>query len=201
MSRSAMVSAAARPTMTAAGAREAHELIQQMAQGQRAGLEGLYDRYGQLVFNVAVRILQNPTDAEEVVQEVFLQAWRDARRYDEARGTPWAWLVMLARARAIDAVRSIGRFQRWVAPGVASDIPDPDPPGAELLAQRQLVTGALQHLSAAQRELLELAYYQGLTQSEIAARTGVPLGTVKTRIRTALERLRDALVPKAPTAP
>jgi RNA polymerase sigma-70 factor (ECF subfamily) len=186
--------------MTVPGAHEASELIRRMAQGQRTALEDLYDRYAQLVFNVAVRIVQNHADAEEVVQEVFWQAWRQASRYEPVRGAPWAWLVMLARARAIDALRSVGSHRRHVELGVSLEVADPVAPRAEQLAEqlaeRQLVTDALEGLSAAQRELLELAYYEGLTQSEIATRTGISLGTVKTRLRTGMGRLRDALLAK-----
>jgi RNA polymerase sigma-70 factor, ECF subfamily len=187
--------------MTAPGAREASELIRRMAQGHGAALEDLYDRYAQLVFNVAVRIVQNPADAEEVVQEVFWQAWRQAGRYEPVRGAPWAWLVMLARTRAIDALRARGPHRRRVELGVSLEVADPVAARAEQLAERQLVTKALEGLSPTQREFLELAYYDGLTQTEIAARTGVPLGTVKTRLRAGIGRLRDALLAKGSAVP
>ena len=199
--RPGLAGAAPPMVMTAPGAHEASELIRRMAQGQRAALEDLYDRYAQLIFNVAVRIVQNHADAEEVVQEVFWQAWRQAGRYEAARGAPWTWLVMLARTRAIDALRSMSPHRRRVEPGVSREVADPEVPRAETLAERQLVTDALEGLSTTQRELLELAYWEGLTQTEIAARTGVPLGTVKTRLRAGMGRLRDALLAKRSAVP
>jgi RNA polymerase sigma-70 factor (ECF subfamily) len=166
------------------------ELVARMASGERAAVEQLYDRYAALVYTLARRILGRPADAEEVTQEVFLQAWRDAGRFDSARGTPRTWLVTLARARAIDALRAANRGVRRAEVALAWDAPDPQPNGAEGIGDRQIVIGAISRLSAQQREVLELAYYQGMTQTEIAARTGLPLGTVKTRVRSALERLR-----------
>jgi RNA polymerase sigma-70 factor (ECF subfamily) len=164
-----------------------------MAQGQRSALDRFYDRYVQLVYNLVLRIVRNRADADEVVQEVFLQAWRSAGRYDPSRGTPEAWLITLARTRAIDALRAGRRAGGSLEAGTRCDVVDPEPGRAARLAEREGVTGALGALSPAQRELLELAYYQGLTQTEIAVHTGLPLGTVKTRMRTGLERLRDAL--------
>jgi RNA polymerase sigma-70 factor (ECF subfamily) len=168
-------------------------LINEMARGQLAALEQFYDHYVQLVYNLVVRIVRNRADADEVVQEVFLQTWREASRYDPSRGTPEAWVVMLARSRAIDALRSARRRGERVETRLTRDIADPTPADASQLANRRSMTGALGELATAQRELLELAYYEGLTQTEIAARTGLPLGTVKTRIRSGLERLRQAL--------
>ena len=168
-------------------------LIREMAEGQRAALERFYDRYIQLVYNLILRIVRNSADADEVVQEVFLQAWRDAGRYDPTRGTPEAWLVTLARTRAIDALRAARRAGKHVEVSSTHEIADPAPASAARLPERHGVSGALGALSPAQRELLEMAYYEGLTQTEIAARTGVPLGTVKTRMRTGLDRLRAAL--------
>jgi RNA polymerase sigma-70 factor (ECF subfamily) len=167
-------------------------LISDMAQGQRAALERFYDRYIQLVYNLVLRIVRNRADADEVVQEVFLQAWRHAGRYDPTRGTPEAWLVTLARARAIDALRA-ARRRGPVDAGNGHEIAAPEPGRTAQLPERHGVTGALGELASVQRELLELAYYDGLTQTEIAARTGLPLGTVKSRIRAGLERLRETL--------
>src|SRR5262245_38353992 len=168
-------------------------LLTEMARGQLAALEQFYDRYAQLVYNLVLRVVRNRADGDEVVQEVFLQTWRDASRYDPSRGTPEAWVVTLARSRAIDALRAARRRGERIGTRLTRDIADPTPTEASQVADRRSMTGALGELSPAQRELLELAYYEGLTQTEIATRTGLPLGTVKTRIRTGLERLREAL--------
>ena len=167
---------------------DAAELIGRMARGDRSGLEGLYDRYARLVFNLVVRIVRSRSDAEEVLQEVFLQAWRSAARFDPSRGSPEAWLVMMARSRAIDAVRAARRRPEAEPPAhTLGAVPDQ----AGALDARTLTTKALQDLPLAQREVLELAFYGGLSQSEIATRTGAPLGTVKSRTRMALEQLRQ----------
>jgi RNA polymerase sigma-70 factor (ECF subfamily) len=182
---------------------EARELFEQMAYGHRPALERLYDRHAHLVFALALRVLRNQADAEEVVQEVFLQVWREAARYDPARGTPQAWLVMLARTRAIDklrAARRLGQHRRETAFMEETVVESPRSTDDQV-ADRQLVLGVLSGLSPAHRQVLELAYYEGLTQTEIAARTGLPLGTVKTRIRMGLEHLRAALHEKRAAAP
>ena len=101
---------------------DAAELIGRMVRGDRSGLEGLYDRYAQLLFNLVIRVVRNRSDAEEVLQEVFLQAWRSASRYDPSRGSPEAWLIMMARSRAIDAVRAARR---------TPDRPDAEPPAGD----------------------------------------------------------------------
>jgi RNA polymerase sigma-70 factor (ECF subfamily) len=177
---------------------EAREPVEQMARGHRPVLEQLYDRHAQLVYNLALRVLRNPADAEEVVQEVFLQAWREIARYDPARGTVQAWLVTLTRARAIDKLRASRRLgERSRAAAMMEQTTLPPPPAAdEQVVERQLVHGVLAGLSPAHRQVLDLAYYEGLTQTEIADRTGVPLGTGKTRIRRSLEHLRAALCGK-----
>ena len=181
---------------TVSATSDAAELIGRMVQGDRSGLEGLYDRYAQLLFNLVIRVVRNRSDAEEVMQEVFLQAWRSASRYDPSRGSPEAWLIMMARSRAIDAVRAARRTpdrpETEPPPEIAGAMPDV----AGALEAKALVTAALGDLTAAQREVLELAFYEGLSQTEIATRTGAPLGTVKTRTRMALERLRQTFAMK-----
>jgi RNA polymerase sigma-70 factor, ECF subfamily len=172
---------------------QASALVRGMALGRHSALEQFYDRYIQLVYNLVLRIVRNRADADEVVQRVFLQVWREASRYDPDRGSPDAWVVTLARTRALDALRAARRTGEHVEARRPRDIADPEASGAAHLPERQSVMGALDELAPAQRELLELAYYEGLTQTEIAARTGLPLGTVKTRIRTGLDRLREVL--------
>jgi len=164
-------------------------LISLIAQGDHEALGEFYDRYASMANGLALRILRNASDAEEVVQEVFVQAWRQAERYDAARGTPEAWISTLARTRALDKLRR--RTSRREEPPEAAPGTTATPPNVEVLAVRKALVG----LSAPQRTVLELAYYDGLTQSEIAARLGEPLGTIKTRIRTAMIRLREALAP------
>jgi len=142
-----------------------------------------------------VRIVRERGDADDVLQEVFWEAWQAADGYDPDRGSPEAWIVMRARTRAIDRIRSVRRrSETFVAPVDETLAPAPVQPGgdaADRAADRGLVTGALAKLPEVQREVIELAYYGGLTQTEIAERLRQPLGTVKTRMRIALERLRE----------
>jgi RNA polymerase sigma-70 factor, ECF subfamily len=175
--------------MTPAG----QELIARMVQRDTEAFAGFYDRYAALAYSLILRIVRDRTDASEVLQDVFWEAWEAAAAYDPERGSPEAWVATRARARAIDRVRSLRRrHEVFVAPvdeAVATateSLPDP----AESVESRGIVQSALAQLSDAQREVIELAYYGGLTQSEIAERTQQPLGTVKTRIRMGLERLR-----------
>lgn len=167
-------------------------LIRSIAAGEQESLGEFYDRYAGLVNGLALRILRDPSDAEDVVQEVFVQAWRQAGRFDPGRGTPEAWLCTLARTRALDKLRR--RVSRREEPPETAPGTTATPRNVEVLAVRR----AMEDLSANQRKALELAYYEGLTQSEIAERLGEPLGTIKTRIRTAMIRLREALGPLPP---
>ena len=172
--------------------------MERIRAGDMRALEELYDRHSGLLYSAALRILGRAADAEEVLQEAWLQAWNRAESYDVARGAVVAWLLTLLRSRAIDRVRSRASRQR-VEQAVA-EAPPPqaaeEPPAT--VAQRQLqeqVTSALEELAPQQRQVLELAYFGGLSQSEIASRLGAPLGTVKSWTRQALMRLRD-LVPE-----
>jgi RNA polymerase sigma-70 factor (ECF subfamily) len=170
-----------------------------MATGDEAALGLLYDRYATLVHSVALRLLGDADDAEEVVEETFWQAWRQAGRWEESRGGLSTWLAMIARSRAVDRLRSSRRLRErpWdelpgEAAGAAPD-DDPAPDAAESDETRRLVARAVASLPPEQRETVELAYFRGMSQTEIAAATGQPLGTVKTRARLALQKLRDAL--------
>ena len=171
------------------------DLIRAMAAGDRDAFARFYDRYAPLVFPLVLRIVRDRADAADVLQDVFWEVWRSAAAYDPARGTPEAWVVMRARARAIDRVRAVRRRgETFVAPvdeAVATAHADPRDDAAERAEERELVATALSLLPPAQREVIELAYYAGLTQTEIAERLEQPLGTVKTRIRMALARLRE----------
>ena len=169
-------------------------LIRRMAGGDRQAFSDFYDRYASLAFALIRRILVQPADAEEVLQGVFWQVWMEAGSYDERRGSPEAWLLNRARSRAIDKLRSIRRRREtFVAPldeGTAVGPPNAmSNPGSRAEEQR-LVETALALLPGPQRQVIELAFYEGLTQSEIARRLGEPLGTIKTRMRLGLERLR-----------
>ena len=164
-------------------------LLHRLAAGDRRSLGEVYDRYAALVNGLVLRILRDRSDAEDVVQEVFVQVWKQAARFDPARGSLTAWICTIARTRALDRLRhrTSRREQTSDTALEASEAPRTE----EALAVRK----ALEALSAEQRRALELAYYEGLTQTEIAARLGEPLGTIKTRIRTGLMRLRDLLGP------
>jgi RNA polymerase sigma-70 factor (ECF subfamily) len=179
--------------MTAIGA----DLVRQMAAGDREAFAVFYDRYAPVVFPLILRIVRERADASDVLQEVFWEAWRDAAAYDATRGSPEAWMITRARTRAIDRIRSTRRrSETFVAPldeEIAATPRGPAPDAAERAADRGAVMSALDRLPDAQREVIELAYYAGLTQTEIAERLKQPLGTVETRIRLGLERLREVV--------
>jgi len=173
------------------------ELIRRMAEGDRDAFKQFYDRYARQVYPLILRIVREAADAADVLQEVFWESWQSAASYDPGRGSAEAWIFMRARTRAIDRVRAVRRRgETFVAPldeGLAAAAPDPGGDAADRLGDRALVSGALAQLPEAQREVLTLAYYGGLTQTEIAERLKQPLGTVKTRIRLGLERLREVI--------
>jgi RNA polymerase sigma-70 factor (ECF subfamily) len=174
----------------------ATDLIAGMSAGDEGAFVRFYERYAALVHPLILRIVRDPRDAAEVVQEVFWECWQGAAGYDPARGTPEAWIFTRARTRAIDRARSVRRRSETFTTSLDDTTGGPPAPGwdpAGAVADRSIVAGALAKLPDAQRQVIELAYYGGLTQTEIADRLGQPLGTVKTRMRTALERLRDVL--------
>jgi RNA polymerase sigma-70 factor (ECF subfamily) len=175
-------------------------LMEGIRRGDGRAVAALYDRYSGLVFSLGLRMLGDREGAEELVQEAFLRAWRQSATYQPQLGRLSSWLAGIARNLAVDELRRRGaRPQR--AEGdtelqLAQLATPADEDPAERLAssaQRQEVRRALDALPPAQREVMELAYYGGLTQSEIAARLGDPLGTVKTRMRLATQKLRDLL--------
>ncbi len=181
-----------------------HSLLEGVARGDESALEHLYDKYAGALYAVAYRIAGERSDAEDVVLDSFAQAWRDAPRFQPSRGSAIAWLTMICRSRALDLIRSRGRRARVVTKAAAAQ-PDAAPgmgtadPGTdrdvEQLERRKVVAEALMALSPPQREAVQLAFYEGLSHSEIAERLGEPLGTVKTRVRLAMQRLRDSLRP------
>ncbi|HEY5619274.1 MAG TPA: sigma-70 family RNA polymerase sigma factor [Vicinamibacterales bacterium] len=175
------------------------ECLRRLAAGDSDAAARLYDRHARAVYSLVLRIVSDEGDAEDVVQEVFAQAWRQAARYDASRGAVGAWLLMMARTRAIDRLR--GRRARPDMPGaddqraieaVAAAAPDAHSTIVDAENAR-LVQRALAQLPLLQRLVIELAYYEGLTQREIAERLEEPLGTVKSRIRLGLLKLRDTL--------
>jgi RNA polymerase sigma-70 factor (ECF subfamily) len=171
--------------------------LARIARGNQDGLAELYDRHARLIFSLALRILQDRADAEDVVQEVFTQVWTQAGRYDPGRGAVAAWMLTVARSRAIDRLRARrARPEAAAEAGAAEALPDSAiTQDLELLSDEQVrrLRVALEQLPEAQRTALELAYYEGLTHAEVAARLGEPLGTVKTRIRQAVIKLRESL--------
>jgi len=183
--------------VSAGAGSETSALIARIAAGDRDAFSRFYDLLAPTAFGLIRRVLRDPEAAAEVLQDVFWQVWREAPQYDPKRGSPEAWLVMRAKTRAIDRLRSIRRRDRtFVAPvdeSVARRAAGPGESPALMAEDRGLVQTALAQLPEPQRRVIELAFFEGLTQSEIATRLGEPLGTVKTRARLGLERLRGAL--------
>ena len=170
-----------------------------MAEGDEQALGAFYDRWHPLVNSVVVRILRHRDDADDVVEEIFWQVWRQAGRYEGSRGAAQTWLLTIARSRALDRVRATKRRREDPLEGedgetVVQQVSDNDPGlSAESAERRAIVLAALAELPVEQREALQLGYFGGLSQSEIAERTGQPLGTIKTRMRLAMQKLRGRL--------
>jgi RNA polymerase sigma-70 factor, ECF subfamily len=180
------------------------ELVARSAAGDERAMSDLYDRYGAVVYTVAYRVVGQRADADEVVVETFAQAWREAGRFEAGRGSVAAWLTMIARSRALDLVRARGRRDKLAAAAAVSGLeagplaaePAASPAeGAEAEERRRMVRQAIESLSPPQRQAIELAFFEGLSQSEIAARLNEPLGTVKTRVRLGMQKLRESLRP------
>jgi RNA polymerase sigma-70 factor (ECF subfamily) len=178
------------------------DLMARVLQRDSAALEALYDRYGRPVYSLVLRISQNPASAEEIMQDVFLQLWRSADQFESSRGPLEPWLFTMARNRALDFLRLKREKQRRredssefeVAPAGFAQITKPDPEGAIDQARRaEKVRALMSSLPALQRRAIELAYFEGMSHSEIADVMGEALGTVKSWIRGGLLRLRDSL--------
>lgn len=175
-------------------------LIALTAQGDQSAFSRLYDQSSPQIYGLVLRILGQPAMAEDVTLEVYTQVWKHAHSYDRQRGTPIAWLITLARTRAIDRLRATRAERASVSLDEAAWIPSDDASPEERSSARQreeIVQTALAQLSAEQRDALLLGYFGGYSQSEIAARLNLPLGTVKTRMRLGLMKLRDLLAPYA----
>jgi RNA polymerase sigma-70 factor (ECF subfamily) len=176
------------------------ELLRRMAGGDEQALGTFYDRWNSLVHAVVLRIVRQRSDVEDVVEEAFWQAWRQSGRYEPSRGSVQTWLLTIARSRALDRVRAVKRLREEPLVGdggevVVEQAAEGDAStDAESAERRTIVLAALAELPAEQREALELGYYRGLSQSEIAERTGQPLGTIKTRMRLAMQKLKGRLL-------
>jgi RNA polymerase sigma-70 factor (ECF subfamily) len=166
-------------------------LVTAIRAGDQGAMAALYDRYSSIVYSVALRVLQDTGAAEDVLQDIFMQLWRNPGAFDASRGNMGAWLAVIARHRAIDALRK-RRPENDIEDVVVSVEPDL---ASEADRSRVMnkVRGVLQTMPVPQRSALEMAYFEGLTHIEIAAKTGEPLGTIKTRIRTGLLSLRKVL--------
>lgn len=163
-------------------------MIGAIRNGDQGAMAALYDRYSSIVYSVALRVLGETSAAEDILQEVFMQLWRNPGAFDASRGNLAAWLSVIARNRAIDALRK--RHPETDVENVILSV-EPDLAGeAERARALEKVRGALGVMPPAQRSALEMAFFEGLTHTEIAAKTGEPLGTVKTRIRSGLLALR-----------
>jgi RNA polymerase sigma-70 factor (ECF subfamily) len=174
----------------------------------RDAFEEIYDRYGDLVYSTALRVLRDPHLAEDISQEIFVRLWRQPDSYVAERGRFLTWLISVTRNRAVDAVRARGRRQRYETASpeeqereLPADTADDPALNAQLSEQRRVVRAALAELPPDQRQVIELAYFGGLTQREIADNLNQPLGTVKTRIRLGMQKLRGALAPATRSEP
>lgn len=175
---------------------EATNLLTRIAAGDRTALSRLYDLYSRTIYAIAWKSLNSVEDCEEIVLEVFTQIWKIAERFDIDKGSAEQWIFMLARSRILDKLRKLQRLKKVndaIASGKEIEFPtiSVDPIEAvEIVEQRQQILTALNQIPPAQRQVIELAYYRGLTHVEIAAHTGISLGTVKTRLRLGLSKLK-----------
>ena len=179
------------------------ELMRRLFYRDRRAFEAIFDRYGDLVYSMALRVLRDPHLAEDISQEIFVRLWSKPGSYVAERGRFLTWLISVTRNRAVDEVRSRGRRQRYETASPeeqerelpAGNANDPAL-NAQLAEEARSARAALAGLPGVQRQVIELAYFGGLTQQEISQRLGQPLGTVKTRIRLGMQKLRAALAPE-----
>jgi RNA polymerase sigma-70 factor (ECF subfamily) len=173
-------------------------LIRRVCEADEAALGALYDRWNRSVFSLVLQVLKDPDEAEDIVEETFWQAWRKAPSYEPSRGAVSTWLLTIARRKALDRLRSRARQreesldQNTGFVSLTSSEPDPSQL-AEGAERRAGLVAALNELPVEQRRVLELGYFSGMSQSEIAEAIGEPLGTVKTRMRLAMQKLREPL--------
>ena len=184
------------PRLATAQPTSADDLLTAVAVGDRSAFEKLYDQMAPRVYGLVRRVLRDPAQAEEVGQEVMLEVWRRASRFDRARGSAISWVMTMAHARAVDRVRSeqssTDRDRKYATASIQRDV-DVVVDAVETSIERKQVQRCLGGLTDLQRESINLAYYSGFTQAEVAVALKVPLGTIKTRLRDGLIRLRDCL--------
>ena len=174
-------------------------LIQRVVRGEESAMSELYDRYSGLLYTFGMRILRSQEDTSDLLQEVFLQAWNKADSYEKRKGTVYTWMVTMTRNRAIDLLRSKGYKQQSQTLEISTVSPLADAGSSNphsrtvLREDQQLVTEALKKLTFDQQKVIALAYYEGYTQTEIANKLNIPLGTVKSRMRKGLMEMRSML--------
>jgi len=171
------------------------ELVHAIARGDEEAFACLFDSYNPTLLGFLIRILNNKAEAEDVLQEVFVQVWQQAPRYDETRGRVFTWLVTMARSRALDRLRALGSRESAATKSASERVEEFPSAVDEAIESEQyeVVRDALEEIPEAQRNVLMLAYFEGLSHPEIATRVGIPLGTAKTRIRDGLKKLRGLL--------
>ena len=170
------------------------ELVALLREQPAAGIAALYDRYGRLIFSMALRVVQDRGAAEEITQDVFMRCWRNLDRYQPSQGSLASWMLSITHNRAIDELRS--RRGKDTRREISDDILQPQAaidPGFEEALLRGEIQQALQMLPVAQRDVIELVFWSGLTRREIAERLSLPLGTVHTRLRLGMDKLRESL--------
>ena len=177
----------------------AERILERVALRDPAALKRLYDKLAPTILALGKRMLRSPAEAEELVQETFVEVWRRADQYHAERGSAEAWIYTMARNRAVDRLRSRGSMRRALGGFAVEPVVKSPTPLEDVAARqdREHIAAAIVDLPAEQREALELAFFEGLTHTEVAARTGQPLGTVKTRIRTALSRMAALMSSRA----
>lgn len=170
-------------------------MLHQIAGGDEVALAALYDRYKTILFSLILRILHSQSEAEDILQDVFIQVWKKAGDFDETRGRPFTWLVTLARSRAIDRLRQLNSRERTATEASRATTEEWTDAVEDAIKAEQsaVVREALAEIPEEQRRTLLLAYFEGLTQTEIADKLNTPLGTVKTRMRSGLIKLRELL--------
>lgn len=201
-----LVSVPHTPTHIVSGATDDVSLVAAMARVDERAAGVLYERHGGVMYGLALRMVADTADAEEVVLDAFAQAWKDADRFDVSRGSVIGWLTTIVRTRALDTIRSRGRRAKLVdnaaqqldEPAAMGERMPPTDHAVEHGERASAVGSALQELPEVQRRAIELAFYEGLTHQEVAERLREPLGTVKTRIRLGMLKLRDMLGALAP---